>query len=57
MIRYEVTNDDDGINNLVTLINGNNNTRIIVTDDELRELAALVYKIIALSDLPETHHD
>jgi len=57
MIRYEMTNDDDGTNSLLTLINDNNNTRIILTDGDVSELYKLLYKIIALSSLPELSHD
>ena len=38
MIRYEMTNDDDGANSLLTFINDNNNTRIILTDSDVSEL-------------------
>jgi hypothetical protein len=51
MIRYEMINDDDGSRNLTVLINDCNNSRIICTDDQLRELAGVVYKIVSLSDL------
>jgi len=57
MIRYEMTNDDDGANSLLTFINDNNNTRIILTDSDVSELYKLLYKIIALSALPELSHD
>jgi len=57
MIRYEMTNDDDGTNILLTFINDNNNTRIILTDSDVSELSRLLYKIIALSALPEICHD
>ena len=57
MIRYEMTNDDDGANSLLTFINDNNNTRIILTDSDASELYKLLYKIIALSALPELSHD
>jgi len=57
MIRYEMTNDDDGTNSLLTFINDNNNTRIILTDSDVSELSRLLYKIIALSALPELSHD
>jgi len=57
MIRYEMTNDDDGANSLLTFINDNNNTRIILTDSDVSELSRLLYKIIALSALPEICHD
>jgi ABC-type antimicrobial peptide transport system ATPase subunit len=57
MIRYEMTNDDDGANSLLTFINDNNNTRIILTDSDVSELSRLLYKIIALSALPELSHD
>jgi len=57
MIRYEMTNDDDGTNSLLTFINDNNNTRIILTDSDVSELYKLLYKIIALSALPELSHD
>lgn len=57
MIRYEMTNDDDGANSLLTFINDNNNTRIILTDSDVSELSRLLYKIIVLSALPELSHD
>ena len=57
MIRYEMTNDDDGANSLLTFINDNNNTRIILTDSDVSELSRLLYKIIALSALPELSRD
>ena len=57
MIRYEMTNYDDGTNSLLTFINDNNNTRIILTDSDVSELSRLLYKIIALSALPELSHD
>ena len=57
MIRYEMTNYDDGTKSLLTFINDNNNTRIILTDSDVSELYKLLYKIIALSALPELSHD
>ena len=57
MIRYEMTNNDDGANSLLTFINDSNNTRIILTDSDVSELYKLLYKIIALSSLPELSHD
>ena len=53
MIRYEMHNDDDGLNGVLALINDSNNSRIIVTDDQLRELSSLVYKILALTDMQD----
>ena len=55
MIRYEMTNY--GTDSLLTFINDNNNTRIILTDSDVSELYKLLYKIIALSALPELSHD
>jgi len=57
MIRYEMTNDDDGANSLLTFINDNNNTRIILTEDDVSELSRLLYKIFALTALTELSHD
>jgi hypothetical protein len=57
MIRYEMINDDDGSRNLTVLINDCNNSRIICTDDQLKELSYIVVKIVNLTQLPDPLHE
>ena len=57
MIRYEMVQDDDGLLNLTVLINDCNNSRIICTDAQLKELAAIVYKIVSLTTINDVRDE
>jgi hypothetical protein len=57
MIRYEMVQDDDGLLNLTVLINDCNNSRIICTDEQLKELATIVYKVVSLTNFVDVRDE
>ena len=56
MIKYFPVQNDDGAIEAWAFINTNNNSRIIVTDDEIRELATILNKIVIAADYQDPFH-
>jgi hypothetical protein len=56
MIKYLPVQNEDGGIEAWSFINTNNNSRIIVTDDEIRELATILNKIVIAAHYPDTFH-
>ena len=56
MIKYFPVQNVDGAIEAWAFINKNNNSRIIVTDDEIRELSTILLKIVISADYPDPFH-
>ena len=56
MIKYFPVQNEDGAIEAWSFINTNNNSRIIITDDEIRELATILNKIVIAADYPDPFH-
>jgi len=56
MIKYLPVQNEDGAIEAWAFINTNNESRIIVTDDELRELSTILLKIVIAADYVDPVH-
>jgi len=56
MIKYLPVQNEDGAIEAWAFINTNNESRIIVTDDELRELSTILLKIVIAADYVDPTH-
>ena len=56
MIKYFPVQNEDGAIEAWAFINKNNNSRIIVTDEDLRELSTILLKIVIAADYPDPFH-
>jgi hypothetical protein len=56
MIKYFPVQNEDGAIEAWWFINTNNNSRIIITDDELRELSTILLKIVVAADYVDPTH-
>ena len=56
MIKYMPVQNEDGAIEAWAFINTNNNSRIIVTDEDLRELSTILLKIVIAADYTDPFH-
>ena len=56
MIKYLPVQNEDGAIEAWSFINTNNNSRIIVTDEELRELSTILLNIVIAADYVDPFH-
>jgi hypothetical protein len=56
MIKYLPVQNENGAIEAWAFINTNNESRIIVTDDDLRELSTILLKIVISADYVDPTH-
>ena len=56
MIKYFPVQNEDGAIEAWSFINTNNESRIIVTDEDLRELSTILLKIVIAADYVDPTH-